>query len=258
MVPKVSLVMPVYNCDRYVGAAIESVLSQTFSDFDLLIWDDGSTDQSLKVIRHYAELDPRVRVISAPHQGIAPSLKAAFTATTGTYIGSIDSDDSLASTALEKTVAILDTHLSVGLVYTNYHVMNEQGQNRGLGYRCQIPYSSDRLLLDFMTFHFRLMRRDVYEKAGGINTKFKRAEDYDLCLRLSELTEVHHLQQSLYYYRRHSKNVTNQSLEMLYWAYKASLQALKRRGLNHQYKLTLNLRGEFVLWQTNRLSLPKP
>lgn len=250
MVSKVSLVMPVYNCDRYIGAAIESVLNQTFSDFDLLIWDDGSTDQSLKIARHYAELDPRIRVIAASHRGIAPSLKAAFATTTGIYLGSIDSDDLLASTALEKTVAILDAHSSVGLVYTNYQVIDEQGHERGLGYRCRIPYSHDRLLLDFMTFHFRLMRRCTYEEVGGINTRFTRAEDYDLCLRLSEVTEIHHLQQSLYYYRRHSKNVTNQSLEMLYWAYKASLQALKRRGLNQQYKLTLNFKGEFVLWQT--------
>ena len=67
MVFKVSLVMPIYSCDRYVGAAIESVLNQTFSDFDLLIWDDASTDQSLKVLCHYAELDPRLRVMLALH-----------------------------------------------------------------------------------------------------------------------------------------------------------------------------------------------
>lgn len=242
--------MPVYNRDRYVGAAIESVLNQTFPDFELLVWDDGSTDQSLQIARYYAERDARVRVIAAPHRGLAPALKAAFAATSGRYIGSIDSDDLLAPTALEETSAILDADQSVGLVYTNYHVIDHQGRDRGLGQRCQIPYSSDRLLLDFMTFHFRLVRRSVYEKAGGINAQFKRAEDYDLCLRLSEVTAVHHLQRPLYYYRRHSENVTNQSLEMLYWAYKASLQALKRRGLNQQYKLTLNLRGEFVLWQT--------
>jgi glycosyltransferase involved in cell wall biosynthesis len=250
MVPEASLVMPVYNHARFISAAIESVLSQTFSDFELLIWDDGSTDQSLQIARHYSELDSRVRVVAASHQGIAPSLKAAFAATTGTYIGSIDSDDLLAPTALKETVAVLNAYPSVGLVYTNYQVIDAQNRDRGLGHRCQIPYSPKRLLLDFMTFHFRLMRRSIYEQAGGINPQFKRAEDYDLCLRLSEVTEVFHLQRSLYSYRRHSRNVTNQSLEMLYWAYQASLQALKRRGLNQQYKLTLNLKGEFVLWQT--------
>lgn len=248
MVPKISIVMPVYNRDRYVGAAIESILNQTSTDFELLVWDDGSTDNSLIIARHYADRDPRVRVIAAKHHGIALALKSAIAATTGTYIGSVDSDDLLAPTALEETLTILDAHPEVGLVYTNYHVIDENGQDRGLGYRCHIPYSNDRLLIDFMTFHFRLLRRCVYEQVGGINPAFERAEDYDLCLRLAEVTTVHHLERSLYYHRRHAGNVTNRQLEMIYWAYKASSQALKRRGLNKHYKLTLNLKGQFILW----------
>jgi glycosyltransferase involved in cell wall biosynthesis len=249
MVPKISIVMPVYNSDRYISTAIESILNQTFSDFELLIWDDGSTDRSRELADQYAELDSRVRVIRKPHCGLAPSLKAAFSATTGAYIGSVDSDDVLAPTALQETMAILDAQPDVGLVYTNYQVINEQGHDLGLGHRCHIPYSIDRLLIDFMTFHFRLIRRSVYEQVGGINAAFERAEDYDLCLRLAEVTTVYHLQRSLYYYRRHSKNLTNQKLEIIYWAYKASSQAIRRRGLNKQYKLTLNHKGQFVLWQ---------
>lgn len=249
MVPKISIVMPVYNRDRYVGAAIESVLNQTMPNFELLVWDDGSTDQSLRIAQHYAEIDPRVRVMSSPHRGIAPTVKAAFAATIGIYIGSVDSDDLLAPTALEETSAVLDAHPAVGMVYTNYHVIDEHGHDHGLGKRCQMPYSQHRILLDFMTFHFRLMRRNVYEQVGGINPAFKLAEDYDLCLKLTEVTEVHHLERSLYYYRWHGTNVTKQRLEMMYWTYKASSQALRRRGLSQQYKLTMNFKGQLVLWQ---------
>lgn len=247
MIPSISIVIPVYNRELYVGAAIESILNQTMRDFELLVWDDGSTDRSLDIARHYAELDERVCVVAAEHQGFVPALKAAFAATTGTYIGSVDSDDELAPTALEETAAILDTHPEVGLVYTDYQVIDENGQDRGLGRRCHIPYSKDRLLVDFMTFHFRLLRRCVYEQVGGVDESFERAEDYDLCLKLSEVTAVQHVQKPLYYYRRHAGNMTNQLLEQIKWSYKASLQALKRRGLDKHYQLDLQDVSKFVL-----------
>jgi glycosyltransferase involved in cell wall biosynthesis len=243
----ISIVIPVYNRERYVGTVIESVLNQTRRDFELLVWDDGSTDGSLDIARHYAELDQRVRVIAAEHQGFVPALKAAFAATTGTYIASVDSDDFLAPTALEETAAILDAHPEVGMVYTDYRVIDENGQDRGLGRRCYIPYSQDRLLVDFMTFHFRLLRRCVYDQVGGIDESFERAEDYDLCLKLSEVTAVQHVQKPLYYYRRHAGNMTNQQLEQIKWSYKASLQALKRRGLDKHYQLDLQDVSKFVL-----------
>ncbi|NJM74371.1 MAG: glycosyltransferase [Scytonema sp. RU_4_4] len=239
MTPTISIVTTVYNRERYVGAAIESILNQTRRDFELLIWDDGSTDGSLEIARNYAALDPRIRVIAAEHQRYVPSLKAAFAATTGSYIGSVDSDDLLAPTALEETAAILDAHPEVGMVYTDHHVINENGQDRGLGARCYIPYSKDRMLVDFMTFHFRLLRRCVYDQVGGLDESFEQSEDYDLCLRLSEVTAIYHVQKPLYYYRRHAGNMSNQRQEALQWGYRASLKALKRRGLDKRYQLEL-------------------
>lgn len=236
MSPKISIVIPVYNRERYVGTAIESVLNQTKRDFELLVWDDGSTDHSIDIAHHYAALDSRVRAIGAEHQGIAPAVKAAFAATSGTYIGLVDSDDELAPTALEETAAILDSHPEVGLVYTDYRLIDENGQDKGLGWRCRIPYSKDRLLINFMTFHFRLIRRCVYEQVGGINDSFELSEDYDLCLRLSEVTAVYHVQKPLHYYRRHAGNITHQELEAWHWAARATSQALKRRGLDKHYK----------------------
>lgn len=247
MNPLISIVIPVYNRERYVGAAIESVLNQTMSDFDLLVWDDGSTDGSIDIAHHYAELDQRVRIIAAEHQGVAPAVKAAFSATTGTYIGLVDSDDLLAPTALEETTAILNAHPEVGLVYTDYRVIDENGQDKGLGKRCHIPYSRDRLLVEFMTMHFRLMRRCVYDFVGGIDESFELSEDYDLCLKLSEVTAVQHLQTPLYYYRRHEGNISNQRQELTHWAYRACSQALNRRGLDKHYELSVNHMSQFVL-----------
>ncbi|MEH2078546.1 MAG: glycosyltransferase [Nostoc sp.] len=234
----ISIVMTVYNREQYLAAAIESILAQTWRDFDLLIWDDGSTDSSPEIAHHYAASDQRVRVIAAKHQGIAPSIKAAFAATTGTYIGSVDSDDLLAPTALAETTAILDAHPEVGMVYTDYREIDENGQDKGLGRRCSIPYSQERLLIEFITFHFRLIRRSVYEQVGGIDEYFNAVVDYDLCLKLSEVTTVYHLQKPLYYYRRHGRNITNHKLEIRYWSSRAIAHARKRRGLEVEIKDT--------------------
>lgn len=142
----------------------------------------GSTDGSLEIARAYAQRDKRVRVISAHNQGVTRAFKAAIAQTTNPYIGCIDSDDLLAPTALEETATVLDTNPQIGLVYTKYLVIDENGQLKGEGTRSRIPYSKERILVDFMIFHFRLFRRSVYEQIGGIDESFTCAYDYDLCL----------------------------------------------------------------------------
>jgi glycosyltransferase involved in cell wall biosynthesis len=105
--PTVSLVTTVYNRSQYLPATIESILTQTYQDFELLVWDDGSTDDSVEIAQHYAAQDARIRVITAPHLGRGAALQAAISQTTGTYLGLVDSDDLLAMTALEETVQLL-------------------------------------------------------------------------------------------------------------------------------------------------------
>jgi len=237
----VSLVITSYNRDRYLATAIASVLSQTYIHFELLVWDDGSTDDSVKVAQSYAQQDSRVRVVAAAHQGLSTSLKSAIAASSPhPYLGWVDSDDALAPTALAETVAVLSQQPETGMVYTDYCVMNADGQIGGLGSRCRKPYSPERLLVEFMTFHFRLLRRSVYEQVGGIDSTFERAEDYDLCLKFSEVSKIHHLKRSLYFYRQHGENVTNDVLEMLHWTYRASQQALQRRGLAERYEIRIS------------------
>jgi glycosyltransferase involved in cell wall biosynthesis len=147
MNPRISLISTVYNRAHYLGNAIESVLAQTYSDFELLIWDDGSTDGSVEIAQHYARLDSRVRVFAALHQGRAISLQAVHAEARGEYLGWIDSDDSLSPTALEETAAVLGADLQVGLVYTDYQVIDAKGKFKQNGARCGIPYSKERLLL---------------------------------------------------------------------------------------------------------------
>jgi glycosyltransferase involved in cell wall biosynthesis len=244
----ISLVMTVYNRERYLTNAVESVLTQTREDFELLIWDDGSRDRSVEIARRYAKQDCRVRVVAAEHLGRTRALKAAIAETTGIYIGLVDSDDVLGLTALQDTTAVLDTQKEVGLVYTDYMVIDEGGRIRGSGQRCRIPYSKERLLVNFMIFHFRLIRRSVYDSVGGINESFEYAEDYDLCLRLSEVTEVRQVKKPLYYYREHDFNISHQQqIEQILWSQKASALALERRGLSDRFEINVRIAGIFSL-----------
>ncbi|GAQ00080.1 glycosyltransferase family 2 protein [Leptolyngbya sp. NIES-2104] len=260
MLTTISLITTVYNRDRYLAQTLDSILAQTYPHFELLIWDDGSTDNSIDIAHDYAQRDDRIRVMQSPHnQGFPQSIKAAIAATTAPYFGWVDSDDLLAPTALAETVAALDAHPDIGLVYTNHLLIDEQGNDRGLGRQCRIPYSKDRLLVDFMVFHFRLIRRSCYEEVGGIDPTISCAEDYDLCLKLSEVTEIHHLPKPLYRYRRHDHNVTNNQVEVIRSAQQAIQNALERRGLNQAYELkitpTFSLRSKPTI--TPASTLPK-
>lgn len=248
MATTTALIITVYNRERYLKAAIESVLAQTRTDFELLIWDDGSTDNSVSIAKQYAQGDKRVKVVEGKHQGQTGSLKAAIAHTTGHYIGWVDSDDRLEPTALEETARVLDIHPEIGLVYTDYLDIDANDKVLGYGKRCRIPYSKERILLDFMTFHFRLIRRSVFNQVGGIDDSFECAEDYDLCLRLSEATTVQHLQKPLYRYRHHGESISQQKqLEQIYCSQTAIAKALKRRGLSHQYEIKVQLIGRFSL-----------
>jgi glycosyltransferase involved in cell wall biosynthesis len=248
LTPAVTLVIPFYNREGYLGPAIASVQAQSRSDFELILWDDGSTDGSLEMARRHAAEDPRLRVVAAPHRGQTPSLRDALTQARGRYVGWVDSDDLLAPGALAATTAVLDAEPAVGLVYTSYATIDAAGQVTGHGLRCQIPYSPDRLLVDFMLFHFRLLRRSVYERVGGLDEAFARAQDYELCLRLAEVTEIRHVPKVLYYHRVHDGSVSNaEQVQQILCCKEAVTRALARRGLAGRVELHVQILSRFEL-----------
>ncbi len=165
--PRASVLIAVLDRERYLPQAIESALAQTCADFELLIWDDGSRDRSLAIARDYAARDPRVRVVGGEHLGVNGAMRALVEASTAPLIGFLDSDDLLERRALAETMAVLDADPEVGVVYTDYVTIDEAGKSLGYGERCRVPYSPDRLLVEFMTFQFRLMRKTAYLAAGA-------------------------------------------------------------------------------------------
>jgi glycosyltransferase involved in cell wall biosynthesis len=260
--PRVTLLMSAYNREAFVAQAIQSIRAQTLADLELLIWDDGSSDHTLARAKEAAGDDPRIQFFGSHHVGLLTALNNLAAHASGEFIGWVDSDDMLAPLALAETVAALDAAPEVGMVYTNYITMDEAGRQGGLGKRCQIPYSKDRLLIDFMTFHFRLIRKRVWDQIGGLDPVAETAEDYDVCLRLSEVTQIQHLPRALYIYRVHTNSISiQQRVEQIRASQRAIERALVRRGMDQDYKLNVEIIGQFrLLKRTSRptTSSPKP
>lgn len=230
--PRASLLVAVLDRERYLPLAIESALAQSCPDLELLVWDDGSTDRSAAIALEYAARDPRVRLVGRERLGLNGAMRALVAASRAPLFGFLDSDDLLERRALEETLAVLDGDPDVGLVYTDYVTIDERGGVTGYGSRCRIPYSPDRLLVDFMTFHFRLIRRSAYLAAGGVDPEREWAPDYDLCLRLSEKVAFAHLPVPLYFYRVHGDTMSATCREaQSACSFRAVQNALQRRGL---------------------------
>lgn len=211
--PLVSIVMTVYNSDRFVGCAIASVLNQTYENLELVIINDGSTDKSLEVCNRYASRDKRIILKTVDHQGITPSVIHATDLATGYYLGVVDDDDILHINALDRCVSALEGNKDASFVYTDHVDIDKHENSMGLGSRCQEEYSYRRMLERFITHHFRLIPREKFNKVGGWNDLFHYAADYDLCLRLCELADPIHLKEALYYYRIHDNNTSTKMKE---------------------------------------------
>jgi len=246
--PRVSVITTLYNRETYVPEAIASVLAQTEPDWEMIIWDDASTDHSLRIARQAAGVDPRIRLIEAGHQGHALALRDAFAEARAPYLAQLDSDDRLTPDALQKTCDHLDAHPEVGLVYSKYRALSPTGKLGPVGKRCDIPYSPDRLLIDMMVFHLKVIRRDAYDQAGGVTDEFPFAEDYDLILRLSELTGIEQIPDVLYEYRVHEESMSlTRSREQIESSKGAVESALERRGLADDYELDVRISSMFEL-----------
>jgi glycosyltransferase involved in cell wall biosynthesis len=125
--PLISVCMPVYNAERYVSEAIESVLSQTFKDFEFLILDDGSTDGSLAILKGHAERDPRIRLTSRPNKGLAPTLNELMDQARGEFVARMDADDVSLPERLERQADYLRKHPDCVIVGCHALVMDSDG-----------------------------------------------------------------------------------------------------------------------------------
>lgn len=235
--PKISVLCSAYNAEKYFSQCIESVFAQTFTDFEFLIYDDGSSDKTLEIAQSFD--DDRLKVLF-DGKNLGPNARYGqlMEIAQGEYVGWIDADDTIEKTTLWRTNFVLDEYPHHGLVYTDHFEMDEEENLLRLGPRSQEPYSPDRLLRNFMTFHFRLFRRELYSKIEPLDRTPHKAQDYELCLKMSEITNFIHLPLPLYHYRLHPESITKTVMNDLdNTVLQLMRDAIKRRGLNMRIEM---------------------
>jgi glycosyltransferase involved in cell wall biosynthesis len=199
---KVSVIMAVYNGDQYLKKAIESILSQTFEDFELLIVNDGSTDKTEDILKEFG--DPRIKIFSQPNKGCIAARHLAIKNAGGKYLAIMDADDIALPERLSKTVAYMDSHSDVVLVGTGYVTRNK---STGLE-RISIPptddYTLKRCLLHYDPFKdpTNLIRSDAFKKVGGY--MIDRGFDYELYSRLAKVGKLANISEVLLITRQHA------------------------------------------------------
>lgn len=210
--PTVSVVMPVYNAGNYLQSALESILAQTFSDFELIVIDDGSTDNSPAILKAFAQKDSRVHILTQPQNGgVIRALNSGLQQAAGQYIARMDADDISLPGRFEEQVAFLAAHPEVGLLGTAATVMDAAGRPRGA-----LDYPLTHALLQWTLcfydpiIHPTIMaRREVLLAAGGYRSDRPHTEDYDLFALLSFQARFANLPGRLLLLRKHDGNVSH-------------------------------------------------
>ena len=212
--PSISVLLPVYNGDRWLNESIESVLSQTFVDFELLIIDDGSNDSSLSIIKEYALLDPRVRYLEQENQGLVYTLNRGIRACNGNWIARIDADDLWHPSKLTEQFALIKTAPSTSCVGTGFVVINHQSSLiRTVELASDHKWILDQLITRRTCFPHSsaLFRRDMALRLAGYRVTMARAQDTDFWLRLSELGCLAVIPQPLVSIRVHGSQLSSGS-----------------------------------------------
>ena len=209
----ISVVLPVYNGERFLAEALDSILTQTFADFELIAVDDGSTDGSLAILRAYAERDKRVRIITRPNTGVVGARNDGLAATTGEFIAWMDSDDRSLPDRFLRQHDFLRTHAGIGAVSAAYQAMDEAGDYVGspISNPCE-PEKIRRALQRgrcALVQGVAMMRRDAVLRAGAYRRLFVSAEDYDLWLRMSEAVDLANLLDVLLLVRLHAASLSH-------------------------------------------------
>ncbi len=212
--PAISVAMSVYNGERFLDEAIGSVLDQSFDDFELLVLDDGSTDDSRGIIETYAAHDSRIRPIIRENRGLIVSLNQLIDEARAPLIARMDADDICKPERFARQIAFLETHPDHGVVGCWTEDIGENGDPypiKGLdhpldheGFLRAIERSEPLLCHPSVMF-----RREIVRAAGGYHAAFRHCEDYDLWLRLATVTRIANLPERLMRYRHYESQVSS-------------------------------------------------
>lgn len=231
--PKVTVLMPVFNGEKYLGEAIESILNQTFSDFELLIINDGSTDTSVEIINSYN--DPRIRLVqNEENLGLIATLNKGMDLACGEYIARMDCDDVSLPKRLDKQVTYMDKHPNVGVCGTWFRWIDGPLHNKTVCWQTDYETIKCGLMFVAMIGHpTALMRTKIFRQHKlYYDFSYIHAEDFELWSRAWRYCELSNIGETLYLYRAHSDQVSQRcSPEQIRSADKIRMNQLKLLGI---------------------------
>jgi len=255
----ISVIMPFHNAQKYLAAAVESVLAQTFGDFEFILLDDGSTDDSLYLCKKYERQDSRIRLITRPNKGFTKSLNECIGIAYGQLIARMDADDICLQQRFERQIEHLNKYPDRVLVGAQAMLIDEDGEEL-----CPMPElvleheAIDKALMakKWPIVHPSVMMRTEAVKAvGGYNEAYRTAQDHDLFLKLAEKGRLANLPEILIKYREHHgaagsarSDEQNRNVDTMVAA------ACVRRGLpeptngHHQESLKRSVADEYRIW----------
>ncbi len=216
--PAVSVVMPTYNAARFVGAAVESILGQTFTDFEFVIVDDCSNDGSSELLREYASRDGRIRLLrNERNLDFVRSRNIGIGEARGPLIANMDSDDIALPERLAAQHAFMLAHPDVGVCGAGIFLIDEDGRDLGVRrYRCDDQGLRDRFFLFNPFAHpITMIRRHVLDEVGLYNPAHVLADDLDLWFRIGTRYKLANLDRPLLKYRVHPGSATGSRLQAM-------------------------------------------
>jgi glycosyltransferase involved in cell wall biosynthesis len=187
--PRVSVVIPAYNVGNYLEVALLSLSQQTLVEFEAIIVDDGSTDESAEIARRFVKRDPRFRLVQKANGGLSSARNAGIAAARSPYIALLDGDDAYNLDKLTSHVAILDADPKVGVVYSGSRLIGEDGKPSGLTMSGR-PIHGDALLAllckNFVGHGSNgIFRKEIVQAIGGFDEALRSSEDIDFWLRVA-------------------------------------------------------------------------
>ncbi|MDA9119722.1 glycosyltransferase [Opitutales bacterium] len=209
--PKVTVLMSVYNGEDFLAEAIESILGQSFKDFEFLIVNDGSKDNSSEIVSQFVHKDRRIRLIDQSNKGLVAALNLGLKEARGALIARIDADDIAYPSRLEKQVAHMTRNPKIVASGSSITLIDTQGQ---IMRQIKYPVTTDKVRKQMMkgsklAHPAVMMRRAVVLRVGAYREVCRPADDYDLWLRLLEVGEIDNLQEPLLYHRQHDNKMSN-------------------------------------------------
>lgn len=200
--PKVSVIITTYNSMAYLPQTVESVLRQTFTDFEVLLVDDGSSDSTLEWASGL--VDPRVKLISQQNQGVCVARNTGIAHARGEYVSFLDSDDLWEPTKLEKQVRCLEDNPALGLVHTWLALIDEEGNLTGrvLASNAEDDVWKQIVQKNSVACSSVLVRRCCFETVGDFDTDLRVAEDWDMWIRIAERYQFGLIKEPLVRYRQ--------------------------------------------------------